>query len=42
VHAGEVSDKARDFAKAQGLRLMPAAEFAQRIARSGALPAAGR
>lgn len=37
VHGGELSDKARDFARTHGLTLLPAAELAHKLAASGAL-----
>ncbi|HYN59331.1 MAG TPA: restriction endonuclease [Rubrivivax sp.] len=40
IAGGEISDKARSFAKEQGIRLMDVAELAQLLHRTGALPRA--
>lgn len=40
IAGGEISDKARSFAKEQGIRLMDLAELAQLLHRTGALPRA--
>jgi restriction system protein len=40
IARGEISDKARSFAKEQGIRLVEAAELAQMLHATGALPKA--